>query len=345
MDFGTDLFLQMIKDIYSGYTEAFSEKNREWFHKGGHNFFTKMSPKAKGGDTEDFYTSWMEYVREILAKGEPAFDFDIQNKILQRTILNGNLYVQFMNTVLDAAKAGYAGEDSDETRNEIYDKITQQYLKFYHESVGKYFGVPQFGIQRETLHQVMAAIDSHHRFMVAVGEFLVKFNMPLKNSLNILQQAIRDRDEAGEGFKSAKEIYNFATKILEKRYDEYIKSPEGVQDVVDVVEKYVDYKKKSNIVKDILFRSMSIPTRREMEDVYKGIYELKKKTRQQDKTIREQSDMIKTLKRKSQTIENSFSGPVSKKKSPTSSPARRRRRLKAPVKVPQKAKTRARKDK
>ena len=339
MDIGTDLFLQMIKDIYSGYTEAFSEKNREWFQKGGHNFFTKMSSKAKGGDTEDFYKSWMEYVKEILAKGEPVFDFDMQNKILQRTILNGNLYVQFMNTILDAAKASYAGEDSDETRNEIYNKITQQYLEFYHESVGKYFGVPQFGIQREALHQVMAAIDSHHRFMVAVGEFLVKFNMPLKNSLNILQQAIRDREEAGEGFKSAKEIYNFATKILEKRYDEYIKSPEGVQDVVDVVEKYVDYKKKSNIVKDILFRSMSIPTRREMEDVYKGIYELKKKTRQQDAIISEQKKIIENLNRNLQTIEDSLTGASTKKKTSAPSPARRRRRSKTPTKVPQKADT------
>ena len=336
MDIGADLFLQMIKDIYSGYTEAFSEKNREWFQKAGHNFFTEMSPKAEEGDTEEFYKPWMEYVREILAKGEPGLDFDMQNKILQRTIQNGNLYVQFMNTVLDAAKASYADEDSDETRNEIYNKITQQYLEFYHESVGKYFGVPQFGIQREALHQVMAAIDSHHRFMVAVGEFLVKFNMPLKNSLKIIQQAIRDREEAGEGFKSAKEIYNFATKILEKRYDEFIKSPEGVQDVVDVVEKYVDYKKKSNIVKDILFRSMSIPTRREMEDVYRGIYDLKKKARQQDAIIREQKDLINTLSRKLQTIEGSLSGSLQKKKTSASSTTQKRTKVKAPVKAPQK---------
>lgn len=339
MDIGGDLFLQMIKGMYPDYSEAFSEKYKEWFQKAGQNFFAEMSGKTNEANAEAFFKSWMEGVRDALPKGEPSLDFAMQNKILQKIIQNGNLYVQFMSTVLDATKATYAGEGNDETLNEIYNKITQDYLEFYQESVGKYFGVPQFGIQRETLHQVLAAIDSYHRFMAAVGDFLVRFNMPLKDSLDILQKAIMDREGTNDSFKSAKEIYNFTANILEKKYDQYLKSPEGVQNVVDVVEKYLEYKKKLNIAKDIWFRSLSIPTRREMEDVYRGIYDLKKKTRQQDAIIREQNDIIKTLSRKLQTIEGSLSGALSKKKTPASSAPRKRTKLKVSVKVPQKAKS------
>ena len=73
-----------------------------------------------------------------------------------------------------------------------------------------------------------------------------------------------------------------------------------------------------------------------MEDVYRGIYDLKKKTRQQDAIIREQKDLIKTLSRKLQTIEGSLSGSLQKKKTSASSTTQKRTKVKAPVKAPQK---------
>jgi class III poly(R)-hydroxyalkanoic acid synthase PhaE subunit len=343
MDIGADFFLQMMKAIYPAYSEAFSEKNREWFQKACQNFFAELSPETKGGNVETFFQPWMEKIQKEFAKGKPPIDFEIQNKILQSIIQNGNLYVRFMNTVLEATKAAYAGEGSDETLNEIYNKVTQHYLELYQESVGKYLEVPQLGIQREAHHQIMAAIDAYHGFMGAVGDFSVRFSMPLKNALDILQQAIKDRQGPDDDFRSAKEVYNFAVNILEKAYDEYLKSPEGVQNVADLVEKYLEYKKKLNTAKDIWFRSLSIPTRREMEDVYRGIYDLRKKTRKQDAIIREQNDTIKALNRKLKKIEESLPGALSNKRTSVSSATRRRVKSTTSTGVPQKAKT-SRKD-
>ena len=324
MDIGADLLLQMIKAMYPGYSEPFSQKYEEWFQKAGQNLFSENSSKTMGDDAGAFFKSWLERIQEDFAKVEPPIDFEIQNDVLQRIIQNGNLYIKFMNTVLEATKSSFAKESSDETLTEIYNKLTQHYLAFYQESVGKYLGIPQFGIQREAYHQISAAIDSYHRFMAAVGDFLLKFSLPLKSSLDILQQAIKDKEKTDGGFKNAKEVYNFTVKILEKKYDEYLKSPQGVQSVVDVVEQYLEYKKKLNIVKDIWFRSLSIPTTREMEDVYKRIHDLKKKTRKQEVIIREQENMIKILNRKLQTIEKSLPETLFKKKK-SASPATRRR--------------------
>jgi hypothetical protein len=303
MDIGAELFLQMMKGIYPGYSEAFSEKYGEWFQKAGQNFFAEMSGKFSGENAEAFIKSWMERIQEGPAKSVFAMDSEIQSKIVQSILQNGNLYVKFMNTVLEASKAAWAGEGSDEKLNEIYNKVTQHYLEFYQENVGKYLASPQFGIPREAFQQINIAITAYHKFMSAAGEFLMKFSTPLKKSMDILQQAIKDRERTDEGFKSAKEVYNFAVKIFDKECDDWLKSPAGVQCVVNMVDKYLDYRKKLNPVKDIWFKSLSIPTKREMEDVYRGIYDLKKKTRKQDAMIREQNETIKSLTRKLQTIE------------------------------------------
>jgi class III poly(R)-hydroxyalkanoic acid synthase PhaE subunit len=334
MDTGADFFLRMLKGLYPGYAETDLEKYQEWFQKAGQNFFGEMSAKAGGKDATGLFKSWMEGVQEALAKGKSAVDVETQNEILQSVIQNGHLYIEFMNTVLEAAKAAHTGDASDEILNEINSKMMQQYLNLYQANIGKFIDVPQFGIHREAQQQIMAAIDSYHQFMGAVGEFTAKFSMPLKDAMDILQQAIKRREKADDGFKSAKEIYDFAVNILEKRYDEYIKSPDGVQNVVDVVEKYLDYKKKHNTAKDIWFRSLSIPTRKEMEDVYKGIYDLKKRARKQDALIRKQKKMIKALKRKLQNVEST----LPRKKPSAKSAAKRRLKSKAAAKGFKKAK-------
>ena len=228
---------------------------------------------------------------------------DLFLQMMQRVIENGNLYVKFMDTVLEAIQATYAREGSDETLNEIHAHMSDHLLEMYHEIIGKYLAAPQFGIPREALQQINSAITAYHKFLGTAGDFFIMFSTPLKKSMDILQQAIKDRERTDEGFKSAKEIYNFAVKIFDKECDDWLKSPAGVQCVVNMVDKYLDYRKKLNPVKDIWFKSLSIPTKREMEDVYRGIYDLKKKTRKQDAMIREQNETIKSLTRKLQTVE------------------------------------------
>ena len=329
MDAGADLFIQMMRSIVPGYSEVFFEKYREWYQKAGQDFFAEMSGKAWGETAEAVFKSWLKRVQELPLDSLFEMDSEMQNKTRQRINESANLYVKFGNTVLEATQAIFAGEDSNETLNEIYNNLTQHYLEFYQECVGKYLSIPQFGIQREAHHQIMAAIDSYHKFMVVFGDFLVVFSKPLRNAMKILPQAIRDKERTNEGFKSAKEVYNFAVNILDKSYDDWIKSPEGVQSVVKMVNSYLDYQRKLNRVKDNWFKSLSIPTKKEMADVYRGIYDLKKKTRKQDAIIREQNEIIKTLNEQVQKLEFAISGSVSKKKTSAS------------ISIPQKKKTRS----
>lgn len=218
----------------------------------------------------------------------------------------GELYCEFMKGVLEATSATWEGGTSHEDLDAIYHKMSQRYLAFYEESMGKCLSIPQLGIYRESLNQTMAAMDAYNRFMAAVGDFMAKFNIPLKDGIEVLIDTIKEREGTEKGFKSAKEIYDFAVNILDEKYDRYIKSPEGVKIVVHVIEKYLDFKKKSDGVKEIWFKSLSIPTSQEMEDVYKGIYDLRKKTRKQEAIIRDHETLINSLNQKVLALEASL---------------------------------------
>ena len=240
--------------------------------------------------------------------------------MMQGTNENGNFYLEFINTVFEVTRAMFTNKDNDEQLNEIYDNLSKSWLNFYQDSFGKFLAAPQLGIQRESLQQVNAAIAAYHPFMAALGDFLVTFSKPLKNSMDLIQQTLQDEDRMNTEFNSAKDLYNFAVRIFEKEYDNWLKSPEGVQSVAGLVEKYMEYKKTLNPVRDNWFKSLAMPTRTEMEDVYKGIYELKKRSRQQEAVIREQNDAIKALNAKIRKLEATVAKSVPKKKS---APARK----------------------
>ena len=152
--------------------------------------------------------------------------FDVMEKVLK----SGELYAEFMNALLVSANETFDGSHSHEALNEMYNRITRHYLSLYEESVGRFLKAPQLGITRESLQYAMAAADAFNRFMAAVADFTVKFNIPLQDAFTDLVHTIREKEGTGEGFKSAKEIYAEAVEILDEKYDAVaaILSMEGV---------------------------------------------------------------------------------------------------------------------
>ena len=317
MNFGIELFLEIMKGIYPS-PQAFTENLKEFYQQAGQNLFAQMAGKTMGESAEVFFKSWMDSIQQAFTTGESAIDSEIQNKMMQSIIQHGTLYINFMSMVLEATRAAYSSDDSEEKLDEIQNKISQHVLDAYQQSVGKYLAAPQFGIPREALQQLNSAISAYHKFMGAAGDFLVMFSKPLKKSMEILQTALEEKERTDDGFHSAKEVYNFAVKIFDKEYDDWLKSPEGVQSVANIVEHYLEYKQNLNPVRDTWFKSLSIPTKSEMEDVYRGLYDLKKRARQQDAVIREQTDTIKNLNRKIRKLEVALSDSLPARETATS---------------------------
>ena len=226
---------------------------------------------------------------------------DIQTKILEQMLESGSSYAELMNAVFESGK-----ENHEANWEEMVRQIADNYLQFYREFAGKYLKAPQLGIYRESLHQVLDAADAQHQLAIETGDFLVKFFKPLKKTLKTLDRKLKSKHASENSFESKEEIYNFISGLLEKEYDDYLKSPEGVQDVADVIQSYVAYREKSDDAKDILLKALSIPTSKEMEDIYKSTYDLKKRVRKQDKQIAEQNRLIDSLSAKIMSMEARF---------------------------------------
>jgi len=224
-------------------------------------------------------------------------DTDIQDKILEQMQRTGSLYFEWMQSVFESGK-----ENSEDNWEKMARQLSENVFGVFHEIAGKYLKAPPLGIYREVIQQLTETVDAQHQFTAQINDFFVKLSRPFGKSLKALDQVFKSKDASNPSFNTPQDIYELLSNYLEKEYDAYLKSPEGVQDVADLIHGYVAYREKVDGVKDGWLKSLSIPTTKEMGDVYKSIYELKKRVRMQDQRIAEQqldmkrlSDRVKAL--------------------------------------------------
>jgi uncharacterized coiled-coil DUF342 family protein len=93
-----------------------------------------------------------------------------------------------------------------------------------------------------------------------------------------------------------KQLYQMAIDVFNQKYDAMLKSEQGQKAVKEVIDQYLEFKNKVNTVNERVLRRLAIPTKSEMEDIFKEIYTLKKTNKQQASQIKQLTKDVESLK-------------------------------------------------
>ncbi len=231
-----------------------------------------------------------------------------------------------MNTLLQSVETTTGEVSGKEQFSEIFEKSTQQTWDWYQKNIGKYLHTALLGPEREDLMKIMRAIDTYNQFLKEMSDFSKRFNIPFQQAVEEFQKVLKEKEKE-EPAENSKELYNFFLGILTKQYDGFLKSSEGVQAVTDVLDKYVEYRQQLNTVIEIWCKSLSIPTKTEMEEIYKDLHHLKKRTRQQETLINKQQQRIDQLIQKIQEFETPAKTTSGKRKTSDKSTTREKQHV------------------
>jgi len=109
----------------------------------------------------------------------------------------------------------------------------------------------------------------------------------VEKSSAVMQEKVEELIEKGDIHDNFKDYYNMWIKILEGHYMTLLKSPEYTQVMNKTVEALVQYRKaKDEVMYDVL-EKLPIPTNKDMDELYKDFYLLKKKVRELSKKLEE----------------------------------------------------------
>ena len=240
--------------------------------------------------SKDAYFSMMRTFQAVSsAMSEPP--------VLDALFRSANILPDIVSTFVITGLKGYfalqqqiidkMGKIGSHTDAYSFDNIDQEALRvwseIYKNEIRQYFNVPQLGLSRLYQERVNQALDKFNIFSSALAEFLQLLSLPFEKSFRVLQEKIEDLTRTGSLPEDSRGYYQMWVKILEGHFMTLFQSPEYNKSLGETMTALEDYISARNRILQDMLQSMPVPTRKEMDDLYKEIYLLKKKVRDLEK--------------------------------------------------------------
>jgi len=189
-------------------------------------------------------------------------------------------------------KQWMAGEEKDSSGEfkrfeSLAQKITKICFDMYEKEFGQILNMPQLGLTRVYQERVNQTIEKFTQFQRALTEFIQLLLIPMEKAYNTVQEEIKNVEKKGkEVFRDSKTYYQFWIKIMEENYMVLLKSDEYTEKLGETMKALHDYKIiRMQFLMDVL-QDLPIPTNKDMDELYKDLYLLKKRVKELEKKVK-----------------------------------------------------------
>jgi hypothetical protein len=165
------------------------------------------------------------------------------------------------------------------SRENGYENLDQDIFKACNEIFEYDFlrllNLPHLGLTGLPPERVNRATEKFNQFQAAMAEFIYLLYLPVKKSLRAMRGVGGDgrQENPPEDFK---DYYKGWLKILEGHYMTLFQSPEYIRTLTRTLHALGDFTTAKQELLSEAMAALGLPTRREMDDLYREIYLLKK---------------------------------------------------------------------
>jgi hypothetical protein len=145
----------------------------------------------------------------------------------------------------------------------------------YESDFRRLLNMPHLRLTCRTQERLNQATDKFNQFQAAMGEFISMLYLPVTKSLRAMAgKGGRDgEDSPPEDFK---EYYKGWLKVLEGQYMTLFQSAEYARTLVHTLTALQDFTVAKDALMAEAMEALSLPSRRDLDDLYREIYMLKK---------------------------------------------------------------------
>ena len=219
-------------------------------------------------------------VTDSLLKGAGTTP-DILMKVAQSSLAG---FLEFLQKWFE--RAGRIGKSSEAYTFEDLDKNAfRAWTEIYEKEFRQFFYIPQLGLTRlyqEKLHQTL---DKFNLFQTATSEFFRLLYLPMTKSFSVIQEKLGQLSEAGELPEDSKKYYQMWIKILEGHYMTLFQSTEYVETLAKTLDALAEFSAAKNDLLQDMLNTLPVSTQKDMDDLYKEIYLLKKRIKALEKKL------------------------------------------------------------
>lgn len=216
---------------------------------------------------------------ETLFKGSSA----LPEILLEMAQTNLNSFIHLQQQWLE--KAGKVEESTKAYKFEDLDEDAfKAWTELYEKDFRKFLNLPQVGLTRFYQEKMIRSVDKFNIFQTAMAEFLRLLSLPMEKSFQVMQEKMAELAEEEKLPEDSKEYYQMWIKTLEGHYMTLFQSPEYTRALNKTLDSLSEFSAvKKEILQDTIQHTLPVPTQKEMDELFKEIYLLKKRIKALEK--------------------------------------------------------------
>jgi class III poly(R)-hydroxyalkanoic acid synthase PhaE subunit len=177
------------------------------------------------------------------------------------------------------------GAGADPSFEKIQHEALKVWTDFHEKAIRPLLKIPQVGLTRVFQEKIGRFTDRFNNYQAAVSEFQMLLSVPMEKSFITMREELDRLKEKGELSEDYKVYYAMWIKVLENHYMSLFKSDEYRQSLARFINETAALRLTGNEVLTEFLEFLPIPTNKDMDEVYKEVYMLKKQVRETAKRI------------------------------------------------------------
>jgi class III poly(R)-hydroxyalkanoic acid synthase PhaE subunit len=186
-----------------------------------------------------------------------------------------------------AEMTGATATGEQENMAELAKQMTKNFYESQGEDFRKILNVPQLGLNRYYQERTNKAIEKASDFQSALTEFLQMLMIPMEKSYYGVQEEIVKLEKEGKAaIKDSRALYQLWIQKLEDHYMTLLRSDEYMNTLRETLNSLHDFRAaRAEFFMDLL-QNLPIPTNKDMDELYKDLYILKKRVKELERKVK-----------------------------------------------------------
>jgi hypothetical protein len=255
----------------------------------------RIKPDSKEDDkTSRLQRSWESTQKTLKAWSQVVSEPETMETLFKETGALPEIFFKIAQTGLNSFVhlqrqwLERAGRIQESTKSYTFENIDEDtikvWTKLYETELRKIFNIPQLGLTRFYQEKMIRSVDKFNLFQSSLTEFLRLLSLPMEKSFQILQEKLTELADQGNLPEDSKVYYQMWIKILEGHYMTLFQSSEYTNSLNNTLHSMSEFSEaKKELLQDTLLYMLPIPTQKEMDELYKEIYLLKKRIKELEK--------------------------------------------------------------
>lgn len=172
----------------------------------------------------------------------------------------------------------------------------KDFFKMMSGEMSRFTSIPQLGPSRNYQGKVVGVMEKGNQFLLTLGEYMALMFTPLEHAMQMVQSTVKGLTDEQRGSLTSEAVYEMWLKELEQGYFTLY----GSEEYLGLLKRLVTAMGEFNLARQAYMgdclKQMGIPSESDLDDLYRDLYNLKKKISSLENTVDKMAQSPQSVK-------------------------------------------------